>query len=108
METRSLVFAPLADKTHTAGMANLRACNVQAMYRRMEAMDRQIIRTSSPHNALLFRQHMQAVLAAAPRLQSRNSEYGLFEVETVWEIVRAARTVLQALRLDIDADGLIA
>lgn len=75
-----------------------RACNVDEMVRRLQAIDRRLVE-SSPHRALLFRERMQRVIAEAPRI-GPNAAHGVFATETVESILREASTLLSALHME--------
>jgi len=76
------------------------ACGTQELVQDIAKLDKRII-ALSPHYALLFRQRMDAVLGAAPRINLTDSHNGIFSDETTSDIVRQAAEFIQCLRLPI-------
>jgi hypothetical protein len=74
------------------------------MYDSVKNVHKKLIQIS-PETALIFHERMAAVLAHAPFITHENSEKGIFEIETVWEIHQQAKNVLRARGVDLGILG---
>ena len=85
---------------HSSAMPPFSACGTQELVQDIKKLDKRII-ALSPHYALLFRQRMNDVLSAAPRINPAGSHNGIFSGETTLDIVRQAAELIRCLQLPI-------